>query len=193
LDFEPARVDLTPAQRVGLLAIARRAIREAVTGLTDPGPPLPLDNLPAGGGAFVTLLRAGKLRGCIGRIEGFGPLAQTVYQVAVSACRDDYRFPPVAPPELAELTIEISILTRAERIQAPDQVRPGIDGLIVTLGQRRGLLLPQVASSYGWDAKTFMDQTCIKAGLDPQAWKRPGVILERFQALVFAEQQPANP
>ena len=185
--LQAAGVILTPEQQGRLLAIARRAVRETVTGRPDPAAPIPDQDLPLGGGVFVTLLKRGKLRGCVGRISSAQPLAQTVREMAACASRDDHRFPPVAAAELGALTLEISVLSATQPLQGAEQVRPGVDGLIVTLGLRRGLLLPQVAAEHGWDAETFLAQTCFKAGLQEDAWKLPDILLERFQALVFSE------
>jgi hypothetical protein len=171
-----------------LLQLARRAVVASVRGrpLSDAVPAT--EDLPARGGVFVTLTRAGRLRGCLGRVDPEGPLVQTLREIAAAVPHDDYRFAPVDPAELAELRIEVSVLTPAEPITGPDQVRPGRDGLMIQLGPHRGLLLPQVAAEHGWDAQTFLQQTCIKAGLAPDAWREPDARIERFQAQIFSEE-----
>lgn len=183
----PARAALTLEQRRRLLAIARRALFD---GLRQPARPLepPSDpDLPARGGAFVTLLRGAELRGCVGRIHSTDPLAQTVHEMALRAARDDPRFEPVTLSELDQIRIEISVLSEAEPLRRLDRIRLGIDGLIVSSGPHRGLLLPQVATQNGWDRETFLSQTCVKAGLDPNAWRSECTRLKRFQAQVFSE------
>jgi hypothetical protein len=138
-------------------------------------------------GAFVTLTtRSGDLRGCIGTILPAGPLDQTVAHMAVAAAAEDPRFPPVAPDELSGLRIEISALTvpQAANVQ---RIEVGRHGLIVTRGSHKGLLLPQVASEWGWDPIQFLGQTCRKAGLPAEAWRKSGTLVEWFEAEVWAE------
>jgi hypothetical protein len=136
-------------------------------------------------GAFVTLKRGGMLRGCIGNIIGSGPLCQTVAEMARAAATSDPRFPPLTAAELSGLAIEISVLTPLETVHDPSEVVIGRHGLFIVYGLHRGLLLPQVATEQGWDRQTFLEQTCVKAGLPPGAWKEPGAVLYRFGAEVF--------
>ena len=138
------------------------------------------------GGAFVTLHNRGDLRGCIGHIEPTEPLGVVVPRCAVAACSSDPRFPHVAARELDEIDIEISLLGPLEPIAGPQDIEVGRHGLVVELGSRRGLLLPQVATEWRWNADTFLAQTCHKAGLAPDAWKQ-GAKLWRFEAEVFSE------
>ena len=137
-------------------------------------------------GAFVTLTKNGSLRGCIGYIEAVMPLAQAVRQCAVYAATEDPRFPRVAAREVKDLKIEISVLTPARRIDDPKLVEVGKHGLIMSRDGRRGLLLPQVASEYHWGREEFLSQTCLKAGLPADAWKK-GATIEVFEAIVFRE------
>ena len=142
---------------------------------------------PESRGAFVTLTtRSGDLRGCIGTILPAGPLDDTVARMAVAAALEDPRFPPVALDEFSGLRIEISALTVPEPADAK-RVEVGRHGLIVTRGSRKGLLLPQVASEWGWDRVQFLGQTCRKAGLPPEAWREPGTLVEWFEAEVWGE------
>jgi hypothetical protein len=106
--------------------------------------------------------------------------------MAAAAAGDDPRFAPLAPEELDDTTIEVSILGPLVIIDGPNDVVPGRDGLVVEHHGRRGLLLPQVATTWGWDARTFLSETCRKAGLPRTAWQE-GVHLYRFEAEVFAE------
>ena len=176
------------AQRY-LLWLARRALEQHFR-----NPPLDLKALGASvpepalaelGGAFVTLHRQGRLRGCIGYIQPTRPLYVTVAEAALDAAFHDPRFPPLEASELAEVEIEISLLSPCFDIR-PEEVEVGQHGLIVSQGALRGLLLPQVATEYGWDRERFLEETCLKAGLAPNAWKK-GAHLEAFTAEVFSE------
>ena len=144
-------------------------------------------------GAFVTLTRRvdGELRGCIGYVEPLFPLVETVSRAAMAAALHDHRFAPVARGELAELAIEISVLSVPRPIR-PEDVVVGSHGLILRVGDRSGLLLPQVASDHGWDAETFLDHTCLKARLPPGAWRQPEAELLGFTATVFSEASQRN-
>ena len=136
-------------------------------------------------GAFTTLHRCGMLRGCIGYVMPLYPLYRTIADTAVAAAFRDPRFVPVTIGELPELQIEISVLSLPVPI-APEEVEVGRHGLIVTLGNARGLLLPQVPLEWGWEREKFLSETCRKANLPPDAWKQ-GARLEAFTAEVFAE------
>lgn len=176
---------LGPRQREQLLALARASMTACVLGHAPvvPGP----DDLPDASGVFVTIKRRGALRGCLGTLENRRGLAGEVARCAVDSARDDPRFPPVAPEELPELAVEISVLGPLEAIEPhPDAFTIGVHGLVVEDGARRGLLLPQVAIEWGWTAEQFLRQTCVKAGLAPDAW-RHGARLFRFAADVFGE------
>ena len=137
-------------------------------------------------GCFVTLTEDGELRGCIGYPEPVMPLIDALVGAAISACRDP-RFPPLDKAELPKIKIEISVLTKPKPIK-PLEVKVGRDGLVVRRGFYSGLLLPQVATEYGWTREEFLSQTCIKARLQPNAWKEKGTELLAFQAEVFGEE-----
>ena len=177
----------TDAQQRSLVAIARKAVVEAVTGRGG-GAPAPEDpgTWPDATGAFVTLKRQGRLRGCIGTLECRRSMAEEVARVAISAAREDPRFEPVRPAELDDLDVEVSVLGPLEEIDPgdPGALEIGRHGLVVEQGQRRGLLLPQVATEWGWDRGEFLAQTCAKAGLPRDAWRR-GARVYRFAADVF--------
>lgn len=136
-------------------------------------------------GAFVTLTKKGQLRGCIGHIEGNKPLILTVAGMAKAAALEDPRFPQVKPSELPDIDFEISVLTPIRKISDIEEIMVGRDGIIITKGRDRGLLLPQVATEYGWDRITFLEHTCNKAGLPKDAWKDKDTIIEMFSAEVF--------
>ncbi len=169
-----------------LLRIARDAIAAAVHGRTYEPLDAPLDARQPSG-AFVSIHQHGQLRGCIGQIEARQPLAAAVVQCAVSAAMRDPRFPPMSARELSAGTaIEISVLTPLQRVTVPDEIEVGRDGLLIQHGSRSGLLLPQVATEWGWDRDTFLAQTCRKAGLPLDAWKH-GAEIYKFQAEIFSE------
>jgi uncharacterized protein (TIGR00296 family) len=152
-------------------------------------------------GVFVTLRQhpSGELRGCIGYPLPVVPLGEAIQDVAVAAATEDPRFPPVAPEELRELTVEVSILTVPQAVTAASRaatiaaVRPGRDGLLIDGYGRSGLLLPQVAPEQGWGAEELLDGTTEKAGLPPGAWHDPKVRVRRFEAEVFREERPRGP
>lgn len=141
-------------------------------------------------GAFVTLHKKGDLRGCIGHLISDVPLWQTIKQMAIAAAVEDTRFDPVTFEELSEIDIEISVLTPFKKIEDTDEIEVGKHGLLITQGRYRGLLLPQVATEYGWNREEFLGHTCIKAGLSPEAWMDPSTQIEIFSAQVFGEKSP---
>jgi AmmeMemoRadiSam system protein A len=137
-------------------------------------------------GAFVTLRVRGDLRGCIGYPEPDRLLVDVVEHCAVSAAVSDPRFPAVGVSEWPLIDLEISVLGPIEAVDDIREVEVGRHGLIAELGRRRGLLLPQVAVEWNWDAEEFASHTCAKAGLPKDAW-RNGAKLFKFEAQVFAE------
>ena len=175
----------TDHDRQLLLRIAREAIVAFVRG-TPAHVAGAAEILARPGGAFVTLRKGGDLRGCIGHIEPTEPLGDVVLRCAVAACSTDPRFPPLGPEELDAIDIEISLLGPLEPIAGPQDIVVGRDGLVVERGWQRGLLLPQVASEWHWNADAFLAHTCTKAGLPPDAWEK-GAKLWRFEAEVFGE------
>jgi AmmeMemoRadiSam system protein A len=176
---------LAESQQQTLLRLAREAVEASALNLRLSEMATPPDAPAECCGAFVSLHKGEHLRGCIGHIEALKPLAQTVRECAFSAAMFDPRFHPVTPDELAELRIEISVLSPFFDI-APEQVEVGLHGLFVSRGIQRGLLLPQVAVHWKWNRERFLNETCRKAGLDGNAW-RHGVRIQAFTAQVFAE------
>lgn len=179
----------TDAQQRALVEIARAAVTEAITGRHSDAPrPDDLGQLSGASGAFVTLKRDGQLRGCIGTLECRRPLAEEIARVAVSAAREDPRFDPLRPAELDDLDVEVSVLGPLEEIDPrdPGAIEIGRHGLVVEQGHHRGLLLPQVATEWGWDREQFLSHTCTKAGLAPDGWRR-GAKVYRFAADVFGD------
>ncbi|PIY59896.1 TIGR00296 family protein [Candidatus Woesearchaeota archaeon CG_4_10_14_0_8_um_filter_47_5] len=149
-------------------------------------------------GVFVTLHKHDELRGCIGFVEPVYPLYEAVVRAAQAAAFEDPRFAPVAEDELGEIHIEISVMSVPKTLEAgsaeeyPEKISVGRDGLIIRKGFRSGLLLPQVATEYGWSSEEFLEHTCWKAGLPPAAWKSPEATIMTFQAQVFKETAPGG-
>jgi AmmeMemoRadiSam system protein B/AmmeMemoRadiSam system protein A len=142
-------------------------------------------------GAFVTLHKRGRLRGCIGYIQARKPLWETVVDNTINAATGDPRFAPVSSAELAQLDIEISVLSPLEKLSGPDKVEVGRHGLYIVKGFSSGLLLPQVPTEQGWDRETFLENLCLKAGLERDAYLR-GAELYAFTAQVFGESTEAG-
>lgn len=137
-------------------------------------------------GAFVTLRKAGALRGCIGQIEPSDPLGAVVVHCAAAAALEDPRFPPVTDQELPLLSVEVSVLTPLRAVADVDEIEVGRHGLVVARGGRRGLLLPQVAVEWKWSRDEFLAQTCRKAGLPADAWQH-GASIFVFETQVYDE------
>ncbi len=135
-------------------------------------------------GAFVTLTTAGRLRGCIGYIEGIKPLIGAVADNGRSAAIGDPRFAPVTPGELPDIQIEVSALTPMKPVPGPEEIVIGRHGVVLVKGGRRAVFLPQVAPEQGWDRDTTLTHLAIKAGLEPDAW-RQGTEFLVFEADVF--------
>ncbi len=186
---------LTGAEGRQLLEIAREAVRSGVSGHgpddapSDPETPDFSENLLAPCGAFVTLKAGEHLRGCIGLIEAAKPLWQTVREMALAAAFEDPRFMPVTAEELPGLHLEISALSPLEEITSLKQIKVGEHGLLVKKGFHSGLLLPQVAAEHGWGMEEFLRNTCYKAGLHPDTWKKrkknPEIKIFIFTAQLF--------
>ena len=176
---------LTPDERGTLRHIAQTTVACVVRGETVPSFPIQSSRLKEPRGAFVTLTTGGRLRGCIGSLVGVMPLHETVRKMAVQAATRDPRFPPVSPQELSLLEIEISVISPLRPVQHMEEIVVGTHGLVLVHGNRSGVLLPQVASDYGWDRETFLEQLSQKAGLPNDAWKSPKAQLYAFTAEVF--------
>jgi AmmeMemoRadiSam system protein A len=168
-----------------LLRLARNCLEARVRRETPP----PIERgggLDAPMGAFVSIHHHGDLRGCLGRLETDKPIAENVAHLAAVVSDSDPRFAPIAASELPGIELEISALTPEEEVSDISAIEVGRHGLIIAQGHHRGLLLPQVATEYGWDRETFLDHTCLKAGLPAHAWKT-GARIFTFEAQVFSE------
>jgi AmmeMemoRadiSam system protein B/AmmeMemoRadiSam system protein A len=175
---------LSPEEKTRLLQIARSTLDKFVQDNEIFHPQTENPNFLGLKGAFVTLKKSGRLRGCIGFIEPVLPLYQTIVQATIYAASRDARFPPVASSELRDIELEISVLTPLNKIDDPKEVEVGRHGLLIAKGTRRGLLLPQVPVENHWSRQTFLQQACLKAGLSKDAWKS-GAEIYTFEAIVF--------
>jgi len=178
------QADYTPEERKLLLEVAHEAI---LARLEAREIPLfaPAPHLCEPRGAFTTLYHHGKLRGCVGYPTASLQLFRTIIETARAAAFDDPRFVPLTVAEAHDLTISISILSPLKPI-SPEQIEVGRHGLLISQGDKRGLLLPQVPVEHGWDRVMFLEQTCRKAGLALDAW-RTGATIEAFTAEVFGD------
>ena len=174
---------ISPIDQQRLLALAHRVLEAKVRRTATPDCDVQID---ATSGAFVSIFRRGELRGCLGRLNPGLPLAHTVMQLAQAVADSDPRFDRVAPWELDDISLEISVLTPEREVTSINEIEVGRHGLIVEQGLSRGLLLPQVATEMAWDRDTFLNHTCLKAGLPAEAWKR-GARVFIFEADVFGE------
>ncbi len=195
---------LTKSEGELAVHLARKAIKDCL----EKGIKLKPDNLPPvfreKRGVFVTLNKTSELiqgnkkelRGCIGRPYPIMPLGEAIIISAINAAREDPRFYPVKPEEISDLVIEVTVLTVPKRINAkpkdlPEKIAIGKDGLIVATRRNQGLLLPQVAVEHGFDGMEFLCQTCMKAGLMPDAWLN-GADVYSFEGQIFEEIEPGG-
>jgi AmmeMemoRadiSam system protein A len=182
---------LADSEKKALLHLARRSFVAAVNRTSGS---LVLKDLPDDaarsivrfGGAFVTLVRKGRLRGCIGQLPSGAKLVDVIAQCAYAVASEDPRFPRVQPEELPLIEIELSVLSELFDIER-DEIQPGKHGLFVIKDSQRGVLLPQVALQFHWDGTRFLEATCEKAGLARDAWKSDSTRVQAFTAEVFSE------
>ncbi len=183
---------LDAATRASLLGLARRSIREYL----DVGQVTPAASADARvqerRGVFVTIMKDGQLRGCIGTIEPVSTILEAVQQSAISAATHDPRFPSMRLDEVPRALLEISILSAMEPVGQVEEIQVGTHGLYLVHGEQSGLLLPQVAPEQGWDRAAFLEGLCRKAGLPPEAWRDPGARLYRFTVEHFSEPAPVR-
>lgn len=182
---EEERPASTPDE-LELMRIARETLRLAVEEGRTYEPPQPSSpGLLEERGVFVTLKKRGQLRGCIGYVLPTKPLYLAVRDMAINSALRDPRFPPVAPEELPDLYVEISVMTLLQPVADPDEIVVGEDGLVIEARGQSGLLLPQVAPEQGWDRQRFLEGICMKAGLPPDAYTWEDATLHKFQAHIF--------
>lgn len=170
------------AERRLLYQLAHEAIVAKLENRELP-PFTPSEHLQEPRGVFTTLYLERRLRGCVGYPTAFLPLYRAVSETAIAAALEDPRFPPVTRAEARELRVSLSVLSPLKALLA-EEVEVGRHGLLISQGGRRGLLLPQVPVEHGWDRVTFLEQTCRKAGLALDAWRR-GATIEGFTAEIF--------
>jgi AmmeMemoRadiSam system protein A len=170
-----------------LLQLARTTLEAYFSGNSTPAYQTSREGLLDRKGAFVSLHRGIDLRGCIGQLYPDRELYKIVQHCVLSAALEDTRFMAVTQDELRKLNIEISVLTPFRRIRNVEEIEVGKHGLYIVQGVFRGLLLPQVATQYGWDRTTFLQQTCRKAGLPESAWRDPHTVIHTFEAEVFSD------
>lgn len=171
-------------ERALLLKLAHDAIATAAAGRKFV-PEAPSAHLSELRGAFTTIYLHGELRGCVGYATAIAPLYRTVADTAQAAAFEDPRFPALRAEEVPALEVSLSILSPL-RVIDPNDIEIGRHGLVVARSTQRGLLLPQVPVEHGWDRVTFLEQTCRKAGLPPDAWEH-GATVEAFTAEVFGD------
>ncbi len=185
---------LSPEERSVLLKLARQALEKGVHG--EPLPPLDLQSLPPllreAGATFVTLTNGGELRGCIGTLDASQPLAEDVQERAIAAALHDYRFPHVAPEELADIKIEVSRLTPPKALdyhdpeELPKRLRPCVDGVVLRDAFRRATFLPQVWEKIP-DPELFLSYLCQKMGAPYDLWRRKKLEVWTYQVEEFHE------
>jgi AmmeMemoRadiSam system protein A len=177
--------ELTREEKAYLHKLARGAIEHRLLGKPFPSREGESPRLAEKRGAFVTLKKRGELRGCIGYTQQLKPLSETVVEMAQAAAFQDPRFAPLSAREWGDISIEISALTPLRLIQDIEEIQVRKHGLFIERGGFGGLLLPQVATEYGWDRQTFLEHTCLKAGLPRDAWKDKKTRIYVFSAEIF--------
>ncbi len=174
-----------------MLGIARSSICQALSRAPS-APPKPASaHLSEPRGVFVTLRLEGELRGCIGFVDPRSPLLEAISEVAVKAATEDPRFAPVTMAEVDGLEVEISVLSPLTLVHSAEEVTVGMHGVMVDAGYTRGLLLPHVATEYGWDREEFLNHACLKAGLPASRWRSPGVAISTFTTETFSDEDVA--
>jgi len=176
--------EFSPQERTQLLCLAHDSISSALDGRAIALDP-PTPHLAEPRGAFTSLYLRGELRGCVGYVLPASSVYRAVAETARAAAFEDNRFPPVTKDEAHHLEIELSILSPPQPI-LPESVEVGRHGLLISQHGRRGLLLPQVAIEHKWDRAIFLEQTCRKAHLPPDAWQK-GATLQAFSAEIFSD------
>lgn len=181
-------IDLPCESQSRLLVLARCSLESFVRGLPEPAAEVSDPHLLTRRyGTFVSLYKGQELRGCIGTPLPTGSLYRQVIELTSAAASQDGRVEPVRAEEIDEITIEISVLSPLSPVSSAETILPGKHGVQVQRGERRAILLPQVAPRHGWDQETFLAQACLKAALAAEAWRDPGTEIAAFTALVFRE------
>ncbi len=176
---------LSQDDKLTLLKLARRSIEQLLTSETLPLPRNLTTAINTKQGAFVTINKNSELRGCIGSMSETLPLYNVVGRMALAAAFNDTRFQPLTLNELPDVEIEISVLTPSVKVNSPDDIVLGRDGVILKKNGKQAVFLPQVAKETGWDKEKFLSQLCLKAGLNTDDWLTAD--LYTFRAEVFSE------
>lgn len=184
------RVEIPPASQKRLIALSRQTLESFVRGAAD-GAEIVDDPclLQSRYGAFVSLHRHNELRGCVGTCFPTHSLCETVIDMTQAAASRDRRVAAVTPPELTEIRIDISVLSALEPVVDPRALEIGTHGVYVESGGKHAVFLPQVATQYRWDMETFLAQTCVKANLPRDEWRRPHAKVSSFIALIIEEER----
>jgi AMMECR1 domain-containing protein len=177
---------LTPADRAALLALARAALLHRLDLGPAPAPPA-AGPLAAPRGAFLAVSAGGEVRASLGLLAPAGPLGATVARLAARAVDGDPRFPPLAAADAAALSLRLAVVGPLRPLPPGAPLRPGAEGLAVTAGWHRGVLLPSAAAGAGWDAAQFLKHACLAAGLPARAHLEPETAVEVFEAEEFGE------
>ena len=178
---------LNREEKEELLKIAKTSVESLVQERRIPEFGVKSERLKESRGAFVTIKKNGQLRGCIGQIIENGPLTETVSRMAVAAASEDYRFEPITKEELPELEYEISILSPLKKINSSQEIRLGVQGVLAVAGSKTGLFLPQVAEENHWDTETLLENLMLKAGVQPDYWKKNPVDFYTFEADIIKQ------
>lgn len=182
---------MNEAQKEILLKTARDTVEAVITNKPAPTPQSDDPELNVNCGCFVTLKNRGQLRGCIGQFTSEVPLIELVVEMAKASATGDPRFlsDPIRPDELAQLDVEISVLSPLKRTDDPLSLQLGVDGIYIKSGCTSGCFLPQVATETGWSKEQFLSYCCAhKAGLPADAWKDPNTEVYLFTADIFGSE-----
>jgi AmmeMemoRadiSam system protein A len=181
---------MPPDSQKRLIHLSRQTLKDFVLGIGQPVEEIHDPYLKTlDYGVFVSLHKREELRGCIGTCFPTRPLYETVIEMTEAAASKDHRVAPICENELSDIRIDVSVLSPLELVSDPLRLKVGTHGLHVGRGEKRGVLLPQVATQQGWDIETFLSQTCVKAGLGKNAWKWPGTKISSFHALIIEEEK----
>jgi len=180
--------ELTSKEKSVLLSIARKSIETHIRSGEVYIEPREEMSLNTRNGCFVTIKQHGQLRGCIGNFQSELPIFREVAEMAVASASKDPRFYPMKEEDLEDFSLEISVLSPLAKIEDVEEIEVGKHGIYLEKGYYRGVLLPQVATEHSWDRETFLNQTCVKAGLPTDSWRAEDAEIYIFSAQVFGEE-----
>jgi len=180
-------MEFSEKEKNELLKIARNAVTGYIEKNQKVYPDVQNDKFLQKRGVFVSLYVNEDLRGCIGYPLPYKELYKAIVDNAISAASEDIRFQSIVSEEIDKLKIEISVLTVPESVNDYSDIKVGEHGILVSKGNNKGLLLPQVPVKYGWNREEYISHGCLKAGLPNDEWRR-GVEIKVFKAIVFSEE-----